>query len=171
MGRCARVASRGLLLVVFVVLGAFLGAGVAAAQDTETAPVAGRLVDAGEPVAGAVVRIINEAGEEADTATSDDSGRWNVELPVGTYTFEVDPESLPDGVSVQSAVTRDVIAGRTNAVVFIFGEVRTRCGDAALRARHPAHHRRPAIRSGHRRRRHRAQPDLRHHRAHQLRPR
>ncbi len=125
MGRCARVASRGLLLVAFIVLGAFLGAGVAAAQDTETAPVAGRLVDAGEPVAGAVVRIIDEAGEEADTATSDDSGRWNVELPVGTYTFEVDPESLPDGVSVQSAVTRDVMAGRTNTVVFIFGEVRT----------------------------------------------
>lgn len=125
MGRCARVASRGLLLVAFMVLGAFLGAGVAAAQDAETAPVAGRLVDAGEPVAGAVVRIIDEAGEEADTATSDDSGRWNVELPVGTYTFEVDPESLPDGVSVQSAVTRDVMAGRTNTVVFIFGEVRT----------------------------------------------
>lgn len=125
MGRCARVASRGLLLVAFMVLGAFLGAGVAAAQDAETAPVAGRLVDAGEPVAGAVVRIIDEAGEEADTATSDDSGRWNVELPVGTYTFEVDAESLPDGVSVQSAVTRDVMAGRTNTVVFIFGEVRT----------------------------------------------
>lgn len=125
MGRCARVASRGLLLVAFMVLGAFLGAGVAAAQDAETAPVAGRLVDAGEPVAGAVVRIIDEAGEEAATATSDDSGRWNVELPVGTYTFEVDAESLPDGVSVQSAVTRDVMAGRTNTVVFIFGEVRT----------------------------------------------
>lgn len=125
MSRCARVASQRLLMAAFVVLAAFLGAGVAAAQDTETAPVAGRLVNAGEPVAGAVVRVLNEAGQEAATTTSDDNGRWSLELPVGTYTFEVDKESLPAGVSVQSEVTRDVAAGRTNAVVFLFGEVRT----------------------------------------------
>lgn len=130
MSRCARVASRCLLMASFVFIAAFivladLGVGVAAAQDVETAPVAGRLVDAGEPVAGAVVRVVDEAGAPAGSATSDDSGRWSLELPLGTYTFEVDPESLPDGVSVQNAVTRDVAAGRTNTVVFIFGEVRT----------------------------------------------
>ena len=130
MSRCARVASRCLLMASFVLVATFvvvadLGAGVAAAQDIETAPVAGRLVDAGEPVAGAVVRAIDEAGAQAGTATSDDGGRWSLELPLGTYTFEVDPESLPDGVSVQNAVTRDVAAGRMNTVVFIFGEVRT----------------------------------------------
>ncbi|MCH9643142.1 MAG: branched-chain amino acid ABC transporter permease [Actinomycetia bacterium] len=103
----------------------FLGAGVAAAQETETAPVAGRLVNAGEPVAEAVVRIFDDAGEEVGTATSDERGRWNLDLPLGTYTFEVDPQSLPEGVSVQSNVTRDVAAGRTNTVVFLFGEVRT----------------------------------------------
>lgn len=106
-------------------LAAFLGTGLAAADDPETAPVAGRLVNAGKPVPGAVVRVLDEAGQETDTATSDDRGRWSLQLPVGTYTFEVDAESLPEGVSVQNAVTRDVAAGRTNTVVFLFGEVRT----------------------------------------------
>lgn len=112
-------------MVAFVVLTAFLGAGVATAQDTESAPVAGRLVNLGEPVAGATVRVFDETGDEAAAATSDENGRWSLELPVGTYTFEVDSESLPSDVSVQSAVTRDVAAGRTNTVVFLFGEVRT----------------------------------------------
>ena len=125
MSKCAHAAARCLLLVTFIVSAAFLGAGVAAAQETETAPVAGRLVNAGEPVADAVVRIFDESGGEAGTATSDERGRWQLDLPLGTYTFEVDPQSLPEGVSVQSNVTRDVAAGRTNTVVFLFGEVRT----------------------------------------------
>ncbi len=125
VGRRARVPARGLLIVAFLLLATFLGAGLASADDPETAPVAGRLVNAGKPVPGAVVRALDEAGQEADTATSDDKGRWSLKLPVGTYTFEVDTESLPEGVSVQNAVTRDVATGRTNTVVFLFGEVRT----------------------------------------------
>ncbi len=125
VGRRSRVPARGLLIVAFVLLATFMGMGSASADDPETAPVAGRLVDAGKPVSGAVVRVFNQAGQEADTAISDDRGRWSLKLPEGTYTFEVDTESLPEGVSVQSTVTRDVAVGRTNTVVFLFGEVRT----------------------------------------------
>ena len=105
VGRRARVPARGLLIVAFFLLAAFLGTGLAAADDPETAPVAGRLVNAGKPVPGAVVRVLDEAGQETDTATSDDRGRWSLKLPVGTYTFEVDSESLPEGVSVQRVVS------------------------------------------------------------------
>lgn len=125
MGRCARVVSQGLLLLVGLMLATFLGAGVAAAQDTEIAPVSGRLVNEGEPVSGATVRALDPDGQEVGTTTSDDNGRWNVELPPGQYTFEVVADSLPEDVSVQGTVTREVTAGRTNTVVFTFGEVRT----------------------------------------------
>ncbi|MGZ8803208.1 MAG: carboxypeptidase-like regulatory domain-containing protein, partial [Mycobacterium sp.] len=98
---------------------------MAAADDTDTAAVSGRLVNDGQPVPGATVRALDTSELEVGTTTSDDNGRWNLELPVGQYTFEVVPDSLPEGVSVQGTVTREVAAGRTNTVVFTFGAVRT----------------------------------------------
>jgi len=101
-----------------------LGATPAQAEP-ENASVSGRLVNAGEPVAGATVRALGPDNNEAGTATSDDNGRWTFEVPVGTYSFEVVEDTLPEGASVQGAVTREVLAGRNNTVVFTFGEVRT----------------------------------------------
>lgn len=125
MSSCARGISRGVLLLVFLAFAAIFAAGPAAADEHDTAPVSGRLVNAGQPVTDAVVRALDPDGQQIATATSDANGRWNLEVPAGRYTFEVVAESLPEGVSVQGPVTRAVSAGRTNTVVFSFGEART----------------------------------------------
>ncbi|BBX16644.1 branched-chain amino acid ABC transporter permease [Mycolicibacterium duvalii] len=119
-----RIALRALVLLFLPVLAGLLGAAPAAAVQ-ETATVSGRLVNAGEPVADARVRALDPDGSEVATTTSGDDGRWSFEVPVGSYTFEVDPETLPEGVTVQGSVDREVEAGRLNTVVFTFGEVRT----------------------------------------------
>lgn len=126
----------------------FIGlAGVASAQDpVTTAPdepaaattaqdvpadavaVSGRLVNAGDPVADATVTATDSGGATVGEATSDADGRWTLQLSPGNYTFGVAEDSLPDGVSVQSSVDRQVAAGRTNTVIFSFGEARTSIG-------------------------------------------
>jgi len=116
---------RGALFFVLLTLSGLLGAGQAAADDPGPATVSGRLVNAGEPVAGATVRALDAAGEEVVSTTSDDNGRWSFEVPPASYTFEVVADSLAEGVSVQSTVSRAAISGRTNTVVFTFGEPRT----------------------------------------------
>ncbi len=126
MGSCSRRAAwRGLIPLILMVLAGFLWAGNATADPSDTATVSGRLVNSGEPVADATVRALGPDGAEVATTTSSDDGRWSLEVPTGQYTFEVDSDSLPAGVTVQTAVSRDVAAGRMNAVVFTFGEVRT----------------------------------------------
>ena len=57
--------------------------------------------------------------------TSEANGRWELQVAPGTYTFEIVADSLPDDVSVQATVQREVVAGRTNTVIFSFGEART----------------------------------------------
>lgn len=117
-----------LAFLILGVLGAILGTGLANAEpppDVEPVTVSGRLVNAGQPVAGATVQAKDASGAVVQSATSDEAGRWAVELPVGSYKFEVLAESLPDGVTVQRAVDRNLIAGRTNTVVFTFGAERT----------------------------------------------
>src|SRR5690349_3327325 len=121
---------RTVLLTVFAAWAALLCAGHAGAEpapdtQTETATVAGRLVNSGEPVAGATVRALDTAGTAAGSGESGEDGRWKFDVPVGSYTFEVVQDSLPEGVSVQGTVNREITAGRTNTVVFTFGEVRT----------------------------------------------
>ncbi len=121
---------RTVLLAVFAAWAALLCAGQAGAEpapdtQTETATVAGRLVNSGEPVAGATVRALDTAGTAAGSGESGQDGRWTFEVPVGSYTFEVVQDTLPEGVSVQGTVNREITAGRTNTVVFSFGEVRT----------------------------------------------
>lgn len=116
--------SRALLLVALSMFTAILCAGNAAADDGTTT-VSGRLVNSGQPVVGAVVRVVDASGKEVARATSNDTGRWTLEVPVGQLVFEIVPDTLPQGVSVQGNVSRTVTAGRTNSVVFSFGQVRT----------------------------------------------
>ncbi|WP_372481600.1 ABC transporter permease subunit [Rhodococcus zopfii] len=88
-------------------------------------PVGGSLNNGGERLSGVTVRALDTSGNTIAETTSGDGGRWELTLPPGTYTFEVDTETLPDGVSVRSTVARDVVAGRSNVVIFSFGEARS----------------------------------------------
>lgn len=88
--------------------------------------VSGSLNNGGERLAGVDVRALDESGDVVARTTSEEGGRWTLELSPGSYTFEVVPDTLPDGVSVQDSVQRDVVAGRANTVViFSFGEARS----------------------------------------------
>ncbi|WP_442969892.1 branched-chain amino acid ABC transporter permease [Rhodococcus sp. R1101] len=123
-----------------------LGAGFSSAQDppdppsppATTAPavprrgrprrgvtVRGTLNNAGERLDGVVVRATTTGGEVVAEAESADGGRWELSVPPGTYVFEVDTGSLPDDVTVQTSVTREVAPGQANTVIFSFGEART----------------------------------------------
>jgi len=133
------------LLLLAAVFGLVIGAGTAAAQDPPepsptgtTAPpadappvaddavtVRGTLNNAGERLDGVTVRASDAAGEVVGETESADGGRWELAVPPGTYVFEVIGESLPDDVTVQSTVTRDVAAGQPNTVIFSFGEARS----------------------------------------------
>ncbi|MBY6411269.1 branched-chain amino acid ABC transporter permease [Rhodococcus sp. BP-252] len=115
-----------LLAAVFAV--AFGGS--ALAQEPPPPPanavaVSGSLNNGGERLVGVDVRAVDASGAEAGRTTSEDGGRWTLELSPGTYTFEVVADTLPDDVSVQGSVERDVQAGRANTVIFSFGEART----------------------------------------------
>ncbi|EOM78534.1 branched-chain amino acid ABC transporter permease [Rhodococcus rhodnii] len=88
-------------------------------------PVSGSLNNGGERLTGVTVRAVDASGSEVASTESAEGGRWELVVPPGAYTFEIDTDTLPDGVSVQGAVDRQVAEGRINAVVFSFGEVRT----------------------------------------------
>ncbi|MDO1480366.1 branched-chain amino acid ABC transporter permease [Rhodococcus ruber] len=129
-----------LLLLALAGLGAGIGTAVAqeptpppapvttAPQPSEGVRVSGSLNNAGERLGGVTVRARDTTGAEVAEATSAADGRWELTVPPGTYTFEVDEQSLPDEVSVQATVQRDVVAGRANTVIFSFGESRSGFG-------------------------------------------
>lgn len=79
-----------------------LGLGSASAGVGATAGDAvleGRVTHFGRPVPNAVVKIVGEAGTEAETET-DDRGRFERAVPTGTYGFEV----RADGFAPERAV-------------------------------------------------------------------
>ena len=135
----SRRLARTLLLFLLVLTATAPGIGGAFAQEpappepTPTAPdepasgvpVGGSLNNGGERLAGVTVRATDVSGNLVAETTSGDGGRWELTLEPGTYTFEVDTDTLPDGVSVQTTVARDVVAGRSNVVIFSFGEARS----------------------------------------------
>ncbi len=87
--------------------------------------VRGTLNNAGDRLDGVTVRASDAAGEIVAETESADGGRWELAVSPGTYVFEVVGESLPDDVSVQSTVSREVAAGQPNTVIFSFGEARS----------------------------------------------
>lgn len=104
------------------------GATTPAEVPADAQRVSGRLMDAGTPLADVTVTATDSSGTVAAKATSDDTGRWQLQVSPGTYTFGIEESSLPDGTSVQGTVDREVVAGRSNTVIFSFGEARTSMG-------------------------------------------
>jgi branched-chain amino acid transport system permease protein len=121
--RIVRAATVGVLLALFV-------AGPAAAQEGGQS-IRGTLEkidgDLREPVAGAVVVVSDAGGEEIGRATSDEAGDWEVPVPAaGTYSVELDVDSLPEGVALTDPDRRvlpevDVREGQPKFVRFALG--------------------------------------------------
>jgi branched-chain amino acid transport system permease protein len=104
-----------------------------AQEDDPTETVRGTLIDRkgtrdrqdDEPVVDAEVTVAVEGGEEVGRDTSDDDGRWEVEVPgPGRYTATLDTDSLPDDVAL--AEGRDqaafgVTPNQSRTVIFDLG--------------------------------------------------
>ncbi|MGA9870172.1 MAG: branched-chain amino acid ABC transporter permease [Rhodococcus sp. (in: high G+C Gram-positive bacteria)] len=129
------------MLAILGSIAAVTFGGTALAQETTPTPppavstsesppadavsVSGSLNNGGERLEGVDVRALDSSGAEVARTTSETGGRWTLEISPGTYSFEVVEDSLPDEVSVQGQVEREVLAGRANTVIFSFGEART----------------------------------------------
>jgi len=104
-----------------------------AQEDEATETVRGTLIDRqgtrdrqdDAPVVDAEVTVAVEGGEEIETVSSNDEGRWEVPLPgPGRYTATLDTETLPDDVSL--AEGRDTAAfgvtpNQNRTVIFDLG--------------------------------------------------
>jgi len=86
-----------------------LAAPAGAQEDEPSESVRGTLIDRqgtrdrqdDEPVADAEISVADQSGEQVGDTTSDEDGRWEVELPgPGTYTASLDTDSLPDDVAL-----------------------------------------------------------------------
>jgi neutral amino acid transport system permease protein len=98
-----------------------------APPDQPGLPVSGTLrnVD-GMLLAGVRVQALAANGQQVTSTTSNTGGRWELAVPTpGQYTFRIDQQSLPRGVTVlQGEVVRDVEPGTLSLVVFRFGAQR-----------------------------------------------
>jgi branched-subunit amino acid ABC-type transport system permease component len=78
-----------------------------------------------EPVADAQVTVTAQGGDDVDTVSSNDQGRWEVPLPgPGRYTASLDTETLPDDVSLaegRDEVSFRVTPNQNRTVIFDLG--------------------------------------------------
>ncbi|MFO7279226.1 MAG: branched-chain amino acid ABC transporter permease [Thermoanaerobacterales bacterium] len=137
MSRLLRGAVAGIGLLV--VVGTLLWASPAGAQEPgaddpaeqepgQSQQVSGTLRykdDSGEDVfvEGLEVTVESADGSFSETVTSDEDGRWAVEVPgPGRYTASIDPDQLPEDVSLRdedrSALTVTLAEGESRAVLF-----------------------------------------------------
>lgn len=95
-----------------------------AAEGDATGTIQGFLRDlSGEPVAGVEITATDDAGFTG-TGTSDETGRWVVEVPgPGTYSVELTVDSLPDGVEepTRNPIDDVVVTGSARTVLFTLG--------------------------------------------------
>jgi branched-chain amino acid transport system permease protein len=102
-----------------------LAGSASAAEEEPTGLIQGFLRDlSGTPVPGVDVTVTDDGGFSG-TGTSDDVGRWEVEVPgPGTYTVELDAETLPDGVAepTKNPIDNVQVTGSTRVVLFTLGE-------------------------------------------------
>jgi branched-chain amino acid transport system permease protein len=97
------------VLAAVALVGAFPVAAAAQEDDEGGESARGVLVDKkgtrenddDEPVEGAEITVVEADGEAVETATSDEEGRFEIELPgPGQYVAELDTETLPDDVGI-----------------------------------------------------------------------
>ena len=107
--RATRLAPLLLALVALIVPVLLLVAAPAGAQDAGGEVLVGTLdYDDAEgnevPVEGAALSVVDAAGDEVATGSSDEEGRFEIELPgPGQYTVTLDVATLPGGVSLRDA--------------------------------------------------------------------
>jgi branched-subunit amino acid ABC-type transport system permease component len=104
-----------------------------AQEDEPTETVRGTLIDRkgtrdrqdDEPVADAQVTVVEDGGDDVDTVSSNDEGRWEVPLPgPGRYTATLDTETLPDDVALaegRDSATFRVTPNQNRTVIFDLG--------------------------------------------------
>ncbi len=114
-----------LISALVVVLG--MGAGPAAAEGESVFGFLFQLKK-GERVAYEGVKVdVKGPGGFTGSATSDDTGRWTVELPGdGTYTISIDEKTLPKNVNLRDASKKSlkvpVLSGQDKPVLFPLGK-------------------------------------------------
>ena len=106
---------------------AFLGgisllAPAAASAEPATEVVFGTLQTRGSgPIEGIEITVATPDGDEVGDATSDENGRWEVELPEpGQYVVTLNADDLPEGVTLTGENSRTVTVdeGRRQGVIF-----------------------------------------------------
>lgn len=102
-----------------------LGPGVTSAWAQGEA-VQGVLRYQGEPVEGVDIHVTTTGDEPIGTATSDENGRWRLEVPgPGEYKVSIDEGTLPEGVGLRDperkSITVQVFEGNPRAVLFALG--------------------------------------------------
>lgn len=95
------------------------------AEDGAAQTLSGTLRGEDGPVPGVVITVRRD-GEDVGEATSDEEGRWEIQIVrPGTYDIELDEESLPEGVElgegVQNPLSVRVLSGQSRPVLFRLG--------------------------------------------------
>jgi branched-chain amino acid transport system permease protein len=88
------------------------------------------------PIEDVEVSVTSPDGDEVGTATTDENGRWEVELPgPGSYVVTLDSAALPEGVTLNGEDTRtvEVGEGRRQGVIFSIADG-SRGGGGTVRA-------------------------------------
>ncbi|MBD8869693.1 branched-chain amino acid ABC transporter permease [Nocardioides sp. MJB4] len=102
---------------------------LAATEEEQSNTVQGTLVNTAEdraPVEGVEITVTSPDGE-VFTDTSDDEGKFEIEVPGrgGRVMIELDTETLPDGVSLRnenkSSITRNLNPGQRAVILFPIG--------------------------------------------------
>ena len=119
------VAVLGMLSGAAVVAGAAHATDASLADDEPVGTVQGFLRDlSGALVPGVDVTVTDTEGFSA-TGTSDDTGKWTVEVPgEGQYEVELNVGTLPDGVAepTKNPIDVTVFPGSPRTVLFTLGE-------------------------------------------------
>jgi neutral amino acid transport system permease protein len=119
------VAVLGMLSGAAFVAGAAYATDASLADDEPVGIVQGYLRDlSGAPVPGVDVTVTDAEGFSG-TGTSDDTGKWTVEVPgEGQYEVELDVDTLPEGVAepTKNPIDVTVFPGSPRTVLFTLGE-------------------------------------------------